>query len=54
VYRSGIVRGAKGTGKDPMAAAMCDCELLGPVEFFDWDDKTGRPLGRRGVSRWFR
>ncbi len=45
-YRSGIVRGAKGTGKDPMAGAMCDCELLGPVEFFDWDDKTGRPLGR--------
>lgn len=46
-YRSGIVRGAKGTGKDPMAAAMCNCELLGPVEFFDWDDKTGQPLGRR-------
>lgn len=47
IYRSGIVRGAKGTGKDPMAGAMCDCELLGPVEFFDWDDKTGRPLGRK-------
>jgi len=45
-YRSGIVRAAKGGGKDPQAAAMCDCELLGPVEFFDWDDKTGRPLGR--------
>lgn len=48
-YRSGIVRAAKGAGKDPMAAAMCNCELVGPVEFFDWDDKTGRPLGcRRG------
>lgn len=47
VYRSGIVRGAKGTGKDPMAGAMCNGELVGPVEFFDWDDKTGRPLGRR-------
>lgn len=46
-YRSGIKRGAKGTGKDPFAAAMCNGELLGPVEFFDWDDKTGRPLGRR-------
>ena len=46
-YRSGIVRGAKGTGKDPFAAGMCDCELVGPVEFFDWDDKTGQPLGRR-------
>lgn len=47
IYRSGIVRGAKGTGKDPMAGAMCNCELLGPVEFFDWDDETGRPLGRK-------
>lgn len=46
-YRSGIVRGAKGTGKDPFGGAHCDCELLGPVEFFDWDDKTGRPLGRQ-------
>lgn len=45
-YRRGIVRGAKGTGKDPMAAGMCNGELCGPVEFFDWDDKTGRPLGR--------
>lgn len=45
-YRRGIVRGAKGTGKDPMAAGMCNGELVGPVEFFDWDDRTGRPLGR--------
>lgn len=46
-YRSGIFRGAKGTGKDPTAAAMCDCELVGPVEFYDWDEKTDRPVGRR-------
>ena len=46
VYRSGIVRRAKGGGKDPQAAAMCNCELLGPVELVDFDDKTGRPLGR--------
>lgn len=45
-YRSGIKRGAKGTGKDPMAGAMCNTELCGPVEVFDWDDKSGRPLGR--------
>lgn len=43
-YRSGVKRGAKGTGKDPMAAAMCDCELAGPVEFYDVDG--GRPIGR--------
>lgn len=45
-YRSGVKRGAKGTGKDPMAAAMCNSELVGPVEPYDWDDKTGRPVGR--------
>ena len=27
-YRSGIVRGAKGCGKDPMAAAMCILFLM--------------------------
>ena len=45
-YRSGIKRGAKGTGKDPMAGGMCNVELVGPVELVDWDDKTGRPIGR--------
>lgn len=43
-YRSGVKRGAKGTGKDPMAAAMCDTELCGPVEFYDID--AGRPIAR--------
>jgi hypothetical protein len=46
-YRSVVKRGAKGTGKDPGGAAVCNGELLGPVELYDWDDKTGRPLGRR-------
>lgn len=32
LYRSGVKRGAKGTGKDPFAAAMCLCELAGPVK----------------------
>lgn len=44
-YRSGIKRGAKGTGKDPFGASVCNCELLGPVELHDWD--AGRPVGRR-------
>lgn len=46
VYRSGVKRGAKGTGKDPMAGGMCNLELVGDVEPYDWDDKTGRPIGR--------
>lgn len=44
-YRSGVKRGSKGTGKDPFAAAMCNTELLGPVELDDWD-RDGRPVGR--------
>lgn len=44
LYRSGVKRGAKGTGKDPVAAAMCDTELCGPVEPYDWD--KGHPIGK--------
>jgi hypothetical protein len=35
-FRSGMKRGAKGTGKDPLAAAMCDMELLAAVRFAGW------------------
>lgn len=45
-YRSGVKRGAKGTGKDVLAAAICNAEFLGPVEFAGWDDKTGKPVGK--------
>jgi hypothetical protein len=44
-FRSGVKRGAKGTGKDPMLAAMCNAELLGPVEPHDRDDRTGLWVG---------
>lgn len=29
-YRSAVKRGAKGTGKDPFGAAVCNIELIGP------------------------
>lgn len=32
LFRSGVKRGAKGTGKDPLAAAMALTELAGPVK----------------------
>lgn len=35
-YRSGVKRGAKGTGKDPFGAALCLIELLGPARFAGW------------------
>ncbi len=30
LYRSAVKRGAKGTGKDPFGAAICNIELIGP------------------------
>lgn len=44
LYRSGVKRGAKGTGKDPFGAALCLAELIGPTRFDDWDS-AGRPVG---------
>jgi hypothetical protein len=32
LYRSGVKRGAKGTGKDPFGASLCNIELLGPSQ----------------------
>lgn len=43
-YRSGVKRGAKGTGKDPLAAAIALIEARGPTAFVGWDD-DGRPVG---------
>ena len=40
VYRSGVKRGAKGTGKDPFAAAMMLIEFIGPSQLV-WDEKRG-------------
>lgn len=44
-YRSGVKRGAKGTGKDPFGAAWCDIELVGPSRFAGFVD--GKPVGER-------
>ena len=45
LYRSAVKRGAKGTGKDPLAAAIALAELCGPVHFVGLDDE-GRPVGQ--------
>lgn len=44
MYRSGVKRGAKGTGKDPFGAAVALIELKGPVRFAGWSDR--QPVGR--------
>lgn len=44
LYRRGVRRGAKGTGKDPFGAAWCMGELAGPVRY-SHHDEHGRPVG---------
>lgn len=44
LYRSGVKRGAKGVGKDPLGASIALIEFVGPVEFVGWDGE--RPLSR--------
>lgn len=39
-YRRGAKRGAKGTGKDPFGASMCDAELVGPTQLV-YDEEIG-------------
>jgi hypothetical protein len=42
LYRRGVKRGAKGTGKDPFFAAWTLTELCGPVRLVDWDGRQAR------------
>lgn len=49
-WRRGVKRGAKGTGKDPFGAAMCDAELIGPTHLVrDPDSLTGWTGVRHGM-----
>jgi len=44
IYRRGAKRGAKGTGKDPFGASICDAEFVGPTQLV-YDDEAGRWIG---------
>ncbi|MDG4768937.1 hypothetical protein [Solwaraspora sp. WMMD792] len=44
LYRRAVKRGAKGTGKDPFGASLCDAELIGPTRLVNRD---GRWVGVR-------
>lgn len=46
LYRSGVKRGAKGTGKDPFGAALCCIELVGKSQLV-LNDNTGEFEGMR-------
>lgn len=45
-YRSGVMRLAKGSGKDPFLAAIALAEMIGPVKFSHLHPVTGRPVGK--------
>src|SRR5699024_7854869 len=43
LYRSGVLQRLKGWGKDPITAALCLAELVGPVKFHSFD-RHGEPV----------
>ena len=45
LYRRGVLERPKGWGKSPLLAAICSCELLGPVKFSHFD-QNGNAIGR--------
>lgn len=44
LYSASVVRGAKGTGKDPLGACEALIEMCGPVRLTGWHN--GRPIGK--------
>ncbi|MBT2266447.1 terminase [Rhodococcus erythropolis] len=48
IYRRGVKRGAKGTGKDPFGASHCNIELLGPSQLVS-DGRGGWTGVRHGM-----
>ena len=51
VYRRGVLRKMKGSGKDPWAAAIAAAELCGPVRF-DGFDAHGKPVAVEHPAPW--
>ena len=53
LHRRGILRRAKGWGKDPLAAVLSLVEMLGPCRVAGWDsagDPAGAPVARPFVA----
>ena len=49
--RKGYIQRCKGHGKDPLAAALCLFELIGPCLFSHWDE-DGQAVGKINHSSW--
>ena len=62
IYRDITLQRLKGWGKDPLAAALCLFELLGPCRFDRWAveadvkrglaTRVGAPIGREETDAW--
>ena len=50
IYRYGMFRRMKGHGKDPLGAALCCVEFVGPCRFDSWHD--GEPLAKSHSAAW--
>lgn len=51
LYRSGMLRRMKGWGKDPLGAALCCVEFVGPCRFGGWD-ANGEPIAVPHSAAW--
>lgn len=50
VYRNAVFRRMKGTGKTPMAAALCAAEFVGPCRFGGWNG--AQPIAVPHSAAW--
>ena len=51
LYRSGMFRRMKGHGKDPLAAALCCVEFVGPCRYGGLD-RQGEPIAEPHSASW--
>ncbi|MCJ7510278.1 MAG: terminase, partial [Dehalococcoidia bacterium] len=50
IYRYGMYRRMKGHGKDPLGAALCCIEFVGPCRFVRWEN--GGPIAQSHSAAW--
>ncbi len=51
IHSSGFLRRMKGWGKDPIAAAICLVEFVGPCRFSHWNS-SGEPVAKGVPGAW--
>lgn len=51
IWQNATLQRLKGWGKDPLAAALCLVELVGPCRFDYWDE-NGKPVAKANNTSW--